>query len=127
MERIFEKLEEINVVEENLPVNIQNMIDDLDRRTISFQKTFDELEQNGKTEEEINDELGEIDDQLDEIEENILAHIENWYGSLKQDAINVINNQGKVVEKKKSGDGWMIFGAFALVITLGAVNMFKNK
>ena len=31
------------------------------------------------------------------------------------------------VAEKKNGDGWLIFGAFALVITLGAVNMFKNK
>lgn len=37
-----------------------------------------------------------------------------------------INIEPTVVEKK-SGDGWLIFGAFALVITLGAVNMFKNK
>lgn len=32
-----------------------------------------------------------------------------------------------LVAEKKGGEGWFIFGAFALVITLGAVNMFKNK
>jgi DNA repair exonuclease SbcCD ATPase subunit len=31
------------------------------------------------------------------------------------------------VAEKKNGEGWFIFGAIALVITLGAVNMFKNK
>ena len=30
------------------------------------------------------------------------------------------------VKEKKDGDGWLIFGALALVVTLGAVNMFKK-
>jgi hypothetical protein len=34
--------------------------------------------------------------------------------------------QEPIVEKK-SGDGWLLFGAFAFVITLGAVNLLKNR
>lgn len=29
-------------------------------------------------------------------------------------------------KEKKSGDGWLIFGVLALVVTVGAVNMFKK-
>jgi hypothetical protein len=30
-------------------------------------------------------------------------------------------------EKKKGGIGWMLFGAVALVVTMGAVNVMNKK
>jgi hypothetical protein len=42
-----------------------------------------------------------------------------------QNPVGVVG-QEPIVEKK-GGDGWLLFGAFALVITLGAVNVFKNR
>jgi hypothetical protein len=34
---------------------------------------------------------------------------------------------GAVVEKKKSSIGWLFFAGFAAVVTIGAVNLFKEK
>jgi len=34
---------------------------------------------------------------------------------------------GVVVEKKKSSIGWLFFAGFAAVVTIGAVNLFKEK
>jgi DNA phosphorothioation-dependent restriction protein DptG len=42
-----------------------------------------------------------------------------------QNPVGVVG-QEPIVEKK-GGDGWLLFGAFALVITLGAVNVLKNR
>jgi hypothetical protein len=45
----------------------------------------------------------------------------------KSQPTQVPNNLGVEPEKeKKNSDGWLIFGALALVVTLGAVNMFKK-
>jgi predicted nuclease with TOPRIM domain len=34
---------------------------------------------------------------------------------------------GVVVEKKKSSIGWLFFAGFAAVVTIGAVNLFKER
>ena len=34
---------------------------------------------------------------------------------------------GAVVEKKKSSIGWLFFAGFAAVVTIGAVNLFKER
>lgn len=47
-------------------------------------------------------------------------------GQLASSNANGVVGQEPIVEKK-GGDGWLLFGAFALVITLGAVNVFKNR
>lgn len=134
MEKIFEVLEEMQVQEEQLPSQIQDAINDLDKKTIEFQKSFDELEAEGKTQEEIQETLGSWSEQLDEYEDNIIENIENWYESLDNEPqINEpqYNNGGYVQntkeKEKKKGGGMIIFGIFALVLTLGAVNVMKNR
>lgn len=134
MEKIFETLEQLGVNEEQLPVDIQISIDDLDNKTIEFQKEFDKLVENGKSEEEITEIMGDVDANLDEIEDGIIENIEMWHEALSKvqnaQPNNQYNNGGtmqKPQEKKKSGGGMVIFGIFALVLTLGAVNVLKNK
>ena len=134
MEKIFATLEQLGVNEEQLPVDIQKDIDDLDNQTIEFQKQFDKLVEEGKSEDEITEQLGDVDSDLDEIEEGIIGDIEVWYETKVQGQPTQVspqyNNGGAVQnpqEKKKSGGGMVIFGIFALVLTLGAVNVLKNK
>lgn len=134
MEKIFETLEQIGVNEEQLPVDIQISIDELDNKTIEFQKEFDKLVENGKSEEEITEIMGDVDADLDEMEYNIIENIEVWHEALSKVQNAQPNNQynyggtmQKPQEKKKSGGGMVIFGIFALVLTLGAVNVLKNK
>jgi hypothetical protein len=134
MEKIFATLEQLGVNEEQLPVDIQKDIDELDNQTIEFQKQFDNLVEEGKSEDEITEQLGDVDSDLDDIEDGIVEDIEAWYETNfqgQQAQPNVQYNNGgttqKPQEKKKSGGGMVIFGIFALVLTLGAVNVLKNR
>jgi hypothetical protein len=133
MEKIFATLEQLGVNEEQLPVDIQKDIDELDNQTIEFQKQFDNLVEEGKSEDEITEQLGDVDSDLDDIEDGIVEDIEAWYETNfqgQQAQPNVQYNNGgtmqKPQEKKKSGGGMVIFGIFALVLTLGAVNVLKK-
>ncbi len=127
MERIYEVLEDMQVREEQLPSSIQNAIDDLDSKTIEFQKLYDALEGENKSEDEIREELGDLDEQLDDYEDNIIDNIERWYATQGNEP--QYNNGGNVQDnkEKKKGGGMLLFGVFALVLTLGAVNVLKNK
>jgi hypothetical protein len=134
MEKIFARLEQLGVNEEQLPVNIQKDIDELDNETIKFQKEFDKLVEEGKSEDEISEQLEDLDSDLDEIEDGIVNAIDVWYKSAVQGQQFQVSPQmqnggvpEKTQEKKKSGGGMVIFGIFALVLTLGAVNVLKNK
>jgi hypothetical protein len=131
MEKIFATLEQLGVNEEQLPVDIQKDIDELDNQTIEFQKQFDNLVEEGKSEDEITEQLGDVDSDLDDIEDGIVEDIEAWYEANFQGQPNLQYNNGgttqKPQEKKKSGGGMVIFGIFALVLTLGAVNVLKNR
>lgn len=55
----------------------------------------------------------------------------NGFFNTASNGVGVQNPVGVVeqepIVEKKGGDGWLLFGAFALVITLGAVNVFKNR
>jgi predicted nuclease with TOPRIM domain len=127
MERIYEVLADMQVRDEQLPMSIQNAIDDLDSKTIEFQKLYDALEVEGKNEDEIRQELGELDEQLEDYEDNIIENIERWYATQGNEP--QYNNGGYVQQnkEKKKGGGMLLFGVFALVLTLGAVNVLKNK
>lgn len=134
MERIYSILQEIGYEEEQLPMELQKRIDALDARTEAFNELLDSLEAEGLSEEEINERTTEEDDNLEEIEEGIVEsiiqfHEQNVKTQNQYQGGGYIppSNMGKKPEaEKKSNDGWFLFGAFALVVTLGAVNMFKK-
>lgn len=138
MESIYQTLSDIGIQEEDLPQQIQNQIDQLDTRTETFNELLDQLESDGLSEDEINAQTSEEDDNLAEIEEGIVEAILAWHDSIANQRQSqpqyynqgggVPQNLGKQPQKdKKGGDGWFLFGAFALVVTLGAVNMFKKS
>jgi hypothetical protein len=138
MESIYHALATIGIEEEDLPQQIQNQINDLDTRTETFNELLDQLESEGLSEDEINAQTSEEDDNLAEIEEGIVEAIHAWHDSIANQRQpqsqhynqggGVPQNLGKQPQRdKKGGDGWFLFGAFALVVTLGAVNMFKKS
>jgi hypothetical protein len=125
MELIFEKLSELKINESNLPVGLQKRIDALDANITSLNKSIDKMESDGVSEEEIEQRTSSVDQQIDREEQQIVAEITAWANAnrnyQKQSPAN--NN----TEKKSSNEGWLIFGAVAFVLTLGVVNVFKNR
>lgn len=134
MEKIYAKLEELNIIEEQLPKELQNIIDGLDERIEALNEEIEDLESKGATEEEIDEQTSEEDGELEDLENQIVATIESYYANNRRAYSNQsvpTNISGKNViirgdKDKKGGDGWFLLGAFALVVTLGAVNLFKK-
>lgn len=138
MEKIYAKLEELGLSEDQLPKDIQNLIDGLDQRIEGLNAEIERLEEEGATEEQINEQTADEDTEIEEIEDDIVDTIvaynanvsrgtQGGQGTAVQSGQPAPQNLGKQPEKdKKGGDGWLIFGALALVVTLGAVNMFKK-
>lgn len=123
MELIFEKLNELNIEEANLPVALQNKINSLDAKIDSLNKRIEELQTDGADDEEIADETADIDEEIEREEAQIVREIVAFANNR-----NAGNPKPTSGQKEKSGvDGWLIFGAVALVLTFGAVNVFKNK
>lgn len=138
MEKIYEKLEELGMTEEQLPKEIRSLIDGLDERIEGLNAEIEDLEAKGATEEQINEQTEEEDAEIEEIENDIVDTIVAYHASVSrgtqggqgtagQGGYVAPQNLGQQPKKEsKGGDGWMIFGALALVVTLGAVNMFKK-
>ena len=134
MEKIYAKLDELGLTEEQLPSELQNVIDGLDERIEALNEEIEELEEQGLSEEEIEEKTGEAEREIDDLENEIVKFIVIHHSNNNQPPTYVQpaqnNPQPQVVnkqpEEKKDSDGWILFGALALVVTLGAVNVFKK-
>jgi hypothetical protein len=127
MELIYEKLSELGIKETDLPVEIQKQIDHLDSRVEFLNKTIDKLESEGLTEDEITEQTQEIDESIDAQEENIIASIEAWHGRKSGSPVVQNNKPTEKVKEEDSGFGWVLAGVVVFAVTLGAVNVWKNR
>jgi len=64
MERIYQRLDELNLTEEQLPQNYQKLINQLDARIEDLNETIDKLEADGLTEEQIDEQTAEEDAEI---------------------------------------------------------------
>ena len=137
MEKIYQRLDELNLTEEQLPQNLQKLINQLDARIEDLNETVDKLEGEGLTDEQIDEQTAEEDDEIEAIEVELVGLINEYHNTISRGTqkTQVMPSGGQVPpqdlgkqpeKEKKGGDGWLIFGALALVVTLGAVNMFKK-
>lgn len=117
MDKIYTKLEELNLVESDLPKNINSEIEELEEYVEAFNKKIDYLQNKGLTQEQIDEATEDDDDNISLMEDAIIREIESFYENTRGDAKN----------NQKSGWGWAIFGGLALVLTLGAVNVMQKN
>jgi chromosome segregation ATPase len=136
MEKIYAKLDELGMSEEQLPKELQGVIDRLDDRIEKLNTKIEDLESQGVSQDEIDEQTSEEDEEIEDLENDIVETIESYYKNLSrtntpQGTTNTqvsyprVNNVSQET-KKKSNDGMFILGAIALVVTFGAVNLFKK-
>ena len=136
MEKIYAKLDELGMSEEQLPKELQGVIDRLDERIEKLNSNIEDLESSGASQDEIDEQTREEDEEIEDLEEDIVEtivayHSETFRSNTPQGTTNTqvsyprVNNVSQET-KKKSNDGMFILGAIALVVTFGAVNLFKK-
>lgn len=123
-------------------VNVSELPKQLQKAIVNSQKHYAEWEElnNGLTDESSDEERAEVDDLRETVEgfnESIMEAVENFLEDSKPKpepkpepkptpTPDPTPHVAPKDEKKSNGVGWAIFGAIALVVTLGAVNVMKK-
>jgi hypothetical protein len=152
MNKVIQTLKQFKLSEEELPEKIQDRIEHLEQLVVAHNLFIDKLEaQEEVTEEEekaVETQSEKIDLLDDKISKEIIAFQKsktpdpkptneptpdpaptptptpNPTPKLKEDPTPHVAPKD---EKKGNGVGWAIFGAIALVVTLGAVNVMNKN
>lgn len=137
MDKIYDKLDQLGIEEEELPKEFQVAINLLNERTEQHEASMKNLEQEGNLSSAEIDSIAEGEDEsLDEEEDRITELLNNYYVSSENFSNNQVQNSygqnttqsidNQFIKKNKSNAAWVVFGIFAAIVTLGAVNTFKK-
>jgi len=127
MEKVISTLKNNGLKENELPINLQEKIDYLEGLIEQHNALVDELESANDVSEEQEEQVQEQSERIDELDAKIAKEIQHFIdeSKAKKDAENVTKTPDAI--EKKSSKGWFIFGALALVVTLGAVNVMNKN
>lgn len=127
MKLINAALREKNFKLKDLTPEIQAEIESFKKVLFEYNVLCDEWEED-KENQELNGKLEvmatEIEATDKRISEKIMAH--NTQIEPKPQTVNADGDK-KPKENKKSSTGWFVFAGAVLIVTLGAVNVFKKK
>jgi hypothetical protein len=128
MKLINAALAEKNLKLKQLPSEIQQDVLKHKEMIVKYNMACDEYENEDDEDEEIEKKLDEQEDFLASYEAEIADKIRNY--SLDSNTLSASGASGETeepTEKKGSSAGWLIFGGAVLIVTLGAVNVFKKR
>jgi len=123
----------------DLPVAIQQDIVGLQNLIVKYNEACDTYEKLDEINQTTEAQLDALEDEIAEVEDSIVEKIngietkKEIEGNLPETKLETkadVETKVETKEKKSEKDnsvGWLIFGGLALVATLGAVNVFKNK
>jgi hypothetical protein len=129
MKKIESLLTDNNVDVSALPQKLQKAISHSQKHYADWEQANNEL-----TEASTDDERAEVADLLETVQgfnESIMDAVMNFLDTSNDEPEPIITpdpipQEAPKEEKKGNGVGWAIFGAIALVVTLGAVNVMKK-
>lgn len=118
---------------QDLPIEIQEKIDYIQGMTDNYNKSYDEYEEIGESDEELENKLKETELYVIELDKELANEIDTLIeennAALKDRSALESKEDVKIesVETKKDNYfGWIV-GGVVLLGTLGLVNIFKNK
>jgi hypothetical protein len=138
MEKVIATLKKNGIKETDLPVNIQEKIDYLEGLIEQHNSFVDELESAEDVTDEQEQQVATQSDNIDSLDEKISNDIQSYVDEAKAKKDVESEKEAKAKKdaetektplaptEKKSSKGWLIFGALALVVTLGAVNVMNK-
>jgi hypothetical protein len=128
MKLINAALAEKNLKLKQLPSEIQQDVVKQKEMIVKYNMACDEYDNGDEEDAEIEKKLDEQEDFLASYEAEIADKIRNY--SLDSGTLSASGTEEateKATEKKGSSAGWLIFGGAVLIVTLGAVNVFKKR
>jgi hypothetical protein len=117
----------------DLPVAIQQDIVGLQKLIVKYNEACDTYEKLDEIEEKTEAQLDALEEEISEVEDSIVEKIKEIEKNEPKESPKVEIEGNEPIEPKENKTqkdnsvGWLIFGGIALIATLGAVNVFKNK
>ena len=109
---VFNYLKEKNIAISSLPDSIREELSRFNQMVNTYNESLNLYNEDEEATDEDAVELGEMYNQLQARSEELIEDV------------NEFLSEG--TKKSKTGIGWLIFGAAALVLTFGAANVFKK-
>ena len=122
MKLILQALADKGLTQEQLPAETQEEIKRHKEMIVKYNAACDEYEEDEEQDAEIEQQLDEQEDYLATNEARIVESINAF-----NPAPAPTPDPEPPAKEKKGGAGWLIFGAAVMLITVGAVNVFKKR
>lgn len=138
MDNIDQKLAELELTLEQLPDNIQKLIQSIDVQNEKLEKQILEYNESGEKDDEVEKKFDDMYNVIEGKEEFVITKLQEFKETLtKEKATNdpppanhgqsKSDNEPKPIEKKKGGAIKWIVGGAILLLTLGAVNTMNRE
>jgi len=127
MKLINQALQEKNFKIADLSSELQEKINQHKEMIVKYNMACDEYENETDTNPETEKKLDEQEDFIAKNESEIVAEIKAYQKADVPPADPIPAPPVVKTNKKDSSAGWLIFGGAVLLVTLGAVNVFKKK
>lgn len=135
MDNIDQKLAELELTLEQLPDNIQKLIQSIDVQNEKLEKQILEYNESGEKDDEVEKKFDDMYNVIEGKEEFVITKLQEFKETLtKEKATNDPpptndgeKNNPKPIEKKKGGAIKWIVGGAILLLTLGAVNTMNRE
>jgi hypothetical protein len=135
MKLINATLNDKQIKSSELPEAITNQIKELKDLIVKYNDSVNEYNNSSKQTKAGKQKLDAMSDHIEEFENKVVQEIKAYekpepiVESTPAPAPDPTPDPAPIVTEKKedSGLGWLIFGGVALVVTLGAVNLFKKR
>ena len=134
MKLINATLNDKQIKSSELPEAIVNEIKELKDLIVKYNDSVNEYNSSSKQTKAGKQKLEAMSDHIEELENKIVQEIKAYekpepiVEPTPAPAPDPTPAPAPIKEKKEdSGLGWLIFGGVALVVTLGAVNLFKKR
>jgi chromosome segregation ATPase len=130
MDKIEQKLADVNLGVNDLPPQLKKLIDAVDTQADKLEAKIQAYEDEGNADEEVEKKFQDSLALIEERENYIVEKIEEYNKQLLQkesdDKVVTPSDEPKPTEKKKLGIGAILLGVAVLAVTLGAVNVMKK-
>lgn len=136
MKLINATLNDKQIKSSELPDNIKSDIKELKDLIVKFNEAVNQYNDSGKKSKAGVDKLDAMSDHIEDFEKKIAEAIKAYEKpepkveptpAPADPTPAPAPAPAKEAKKEDSGLGWLIFGGVALVVTLGAVNLFKKR
>jgi len=134
MKLINATLNDKQIKSSELPEAIVNQIKELKELFVKYNDSVNEYNSSSKQTKAGKQKLEAMSDHIEELENKIVQEIKAYekpepiVEPTPAPTTDPTPAPAPIKEKKEdSGLGWLIFGGVALVVTLGAVNLFKKR